>query len=330
MRVVVTDRKYEDEDHFTDVVESAGGEIDYGDYDTYEAVIEGCRDADIVICSKAPITQEVVEAMGDGELSLRLGTGFDNVDVRAATEQGIPVSNVPSYCTQEVGEHAVTLMLAAGRDIVEADHHVRNEDGWGKRADIKPMYDGVFGVVGFGRIGRAAAGQATGLGMDVIAYDPYLPDDIIATYGAEPVDFEDLITRADAVSVHTPLTSETHHLLGEEEFAAMKDTTVVVNTARGPIIDVEALAHAVESGELWGAGLDVFESEPPEDSPAFRTDRIICSPHHGGSSARAKDRFLAYVQEKVRRVIEGGHHGEIVNPEVYRTAYELSPESDNW
>lgn len=330
MRVVVTDRKYPGEDHYSDVVESAGGEIHFGDYETHEEVVNGCRDADIVICSKAPITQDVVEAMGDGELILRLGTGFDNVDVRAATEQGIPVSNVPIYCTREVGEHAVTLALAAGRDLVAADRDVRTSEGWGERADIQPMYDGVFGVIGFGRIGRAAAGQAAGLGMDVIAFDPYLPDDIITTFGAEPVAFEDLIARSDAVSVHTPLTAETHHVLGEAEFAAMKDTAVVVNTARGPLVDVEALTDAVESGELWGAGLDVFESEPPEDSPAFRTDRIICSPHHGGSSAQAKDRFLTYVQEKIRRVIQGGHHGEIVNPEVYRTAYDLSPESDNW
>lgn len=330
MRVVVTDRKYEGEDHYSDVVEEAGGEIHFGDYESHEEVIEGCRDADIVICSKAPITQDVVEAMGDGELILRLGTGFDNVDVRAATEQGIPVSNVPVYCNREVGEHAVTLMLAAGRDIVDADRHVRGSSGWGKRADIKPMYDGTFGVIGFGRIGRAAAGQAAGLGMDVIAYDPYLPDEVVDAFGAESVEFEELIARSDAVSVHTPLTAETHHLLGATEFEAMKDTAVVVNTARGPIVDVAALTEAVEDGQLWGAGLDVFESEPPEDSPAFRTDRIICSPHHGGSSAQAKERFISYVQEKITDVIRGGHHGEIVNPEVYRTAYELSPESDNW
>lgn len=330
MRVVVTDQKYPGEDHYSDVVADAGGEIVFGNYDTHEEVVEGCRDADVVICSKAPITQEVVESMGEGELILRLGTGFDNVDVQAATDQGIPVSNVPIYVTDEVAEHAIALMLAASRDVVEADRDVRTSDGWGRRGDVNPTYDGVFGAVGFGRIGRAAARQAAGLGMEVVAYDPYVPEDVFEAFEVESVAFEELLARADCVSVHTPLTAETHHMLGAEEFAAMKDSAVVVNTARGPIVDVAALTDAVESGDLWGAGLDVFEVEPPEDSPAFRTDRIVCSPHHGGSSEQSKERFLTYVREKLDRVLRGGHHGEIVNPEVYRTAYELSPESGNW
>lgn len=317
MRVVVTDRKYPGEDVLGDVVEAAGGEYVFGGFESEDEMVEGCRDADVVVSASMPVTRRVIESMGDAELILKLTTGYDEVDVRAATEHGIPVSNVPVYCTWEVAEHAITLMSAASRQVVANDGAVRDGEWWDHRGRLRSVVGGTFGVVGFGRIGRAAAQLAQGLQMDVVGVDPYVPDDVFAAFDVRRVEFDELLAEADVLSAHVKLTTETRHLFGAEEFAAMKDSAVFVNTSRGPVVDVEALAEAVEAGELWGAGLDVFEEEPAADSPALATERIVCSPHHAGRTEEAKQRLVEYAREKVGRVVRGGHHGEIVNTELY-------------
>lgn len=317
MRVVITDRKYPGEDNFSDVVTAAGGEVVFGDFETREELIEGCREADIIVSGGMPVTRDVIEAMGDGELILKLTTGYDNVDVHAATEHGIPVSNIPVYCTEEVAEHAITLMFAASRQIVANDQSIRSGTGWNHRGRLRSILGNTFGVVGFGRIGRTAAQLASALGMEVIAVDPYVPDDIFEAFDVRRGDLATVIADADCVSLHTPLTKETYHMLGYREFVAMKDTAVVVNTARGQVLDVDALVDAIKEGEIWGAGLDVFEEEPPTDSALLDTDRIVFSPHHAGRPPHTKQRLLDYARDKLDRVLRGEHHGEIVNPEVY-------------
>lgn len=330
MKVVVTDRRFADREPYAEAVSAAGGELAYADCRTEADVVEACRDATVVLTFKAPITSDVIEAMTRARLIVRNGTGYDNVDVSAATRRGIPVSNVPDYCTEEVATHAFTLMLAAAHQVVRADRSLRGADGWGERSPLRPLYDGTFGVVGLGRIGRSAARKAMGFGMDVIAYDPYQHADIFEELGVERVDFEGLLSRADCVSVHAPLTGETRHLLSTAEFEAMKDDAIVVNTARGPIVDERALVEAVEGGKLWGAGLDVFEVEPPVDTPVFDSDRIVVSPHHAGISARAEQRCIEIGLEKITAALRGEHLGEIVNPEVYGADTDLSPEHAHW
>jgi D-3-phosphoglycerate dehydrogenase len=330
MQVVVTDRRFSDRDPYTDPVRTAGGELVYADCQSQQDVIDACRDATVVVAFKAPITREVIENMDRTRLILRNGTGYDNVDVTAATEHGIPVSNIPNYCTEEVASHAITLMLAAAHEVVRADRDLRAADGWGERPVNRPLYDGTFGVVGLGRIGRSAARKASGYGMDVIAHDPYQHEDIFAELDVERVDFEQLLERSDCVSVHAPLTGETHHMLSAPEFTRMKDDAVVVNTARGPIVDEHALLEAVEGGELWGAGLDVFETEPPKEAPAFESDRIVVSPHHAGMSERSEQRCIDIGLEKIVAALEGEPLGEILNPAAYGDADQHSPERDYW
>lgn len=330
MQVVVTDRRFTDEEPYREPVEAAGGELVYADCHRLEDVVEACRDATVVVTFKAPITEAVIDGMTEARLVLRNGTGYDNVDVRAATEAGIPVSNVPGYCTQEVASHAIALAFAAAHEVVAADRDLRRADGWGRRDPIRPLYDATFGVIGFGRIGRAATRMADGLGMTPIAYDPYQPADLFERLAVERVTFDHLLERADVVSVHAPLTAETHHLLSTTAFERMKDDAVVVNTARGPIVDVAALTDAVTAGEIWGAGLDVFEVEPPTDSPAFETDRIVVSPHHAGNSERSRQRCIDIGVEKITAVLRGDHPGELVNPEVFGRVDALSPERGSW
>lgn len=276
---------------------------------------------DALILSKSPITQDVIKSLDRVKFILRVGTEFDNIDVKAATEHNIAVSNVPGlYCSEELAEHAIGLMIAAAREMTYFDSRIREPTGWnkGKNRHINSMNEGVFGIIGLGYIGRSVARQARGLGMDIIAYDPYLPTDLFDTLNVEFKSFDELLKSADCVSIHTPLTAETHQMLTGREFKLMKNDAVLVNTAHGPIVDEAALVAAVENNEIWGAGLDVFETEPPTNPPVFDCDRIICSPHRGGSSEESEERCIQIAREELRRFIEGEHLWNVVNPDVFK------------
>lgn len=337
MRVVVTDRRFryhvrfKENDPYREAIEAVGAEYVYGEFKTEAETIEGCWDATVIVSFKAPISRKVIEAARDCRLIMRNGTGYDNVDLNAATKRGIPVSNVPGYCSEEVACHAIALMLAAAHDIVYCDKRMRAAGGWGERTHLNPMYGGTFGIVGLGRIGRAVVPKARGFGMAVIAYDPYLPDDLFHALGIERVSFDDLLTRSDCISVHAILTPETHHMFSTAEFKRMKDTAVLVNTARGPIVDQLALVDAVENGEIFAAGLDVYETEPPIDSPVFQSDRIVCSPHHAGRSHASERRCIEIGTAEILRVLRGEHPQNVVNPEVFLRGDRLiNPELVYW
>lgn len=333
MLVVVTDRKYAArEDPYGDVVERTGDELVYAECETYEEVLEGVGDADVIVTFKAPIDRAVLERADGLRGVVRVGTGYDTIDVQAANDLGVPVSNVPGrYCAEDLATHAIGLMIAAAHEIPFADREMRETNGFGERREINPVYGGTFGIVGLGHIGRAAVAKARGLDMDVIGYDPYLAEDLFDGQGVEQVTFDELLDRSDCVSLHTPLTAETHHLLSTEEFARMKETAVVVNTARGPIIDETALVEAVEGGEIFAAGLDVFETEPPTDSPALGCERIVCSPHHGGKCARNDERCIAIVRAEIERYLTDEHPRNVVNPAALQEGGDqLNPERHRW
>lgn len=318
MRVVVTDRRFPDRDPYGDVVEAAGGELVYGDCATEADAVEFCAGADVVIGGFVPITRAVLDAAGDLTLVMRHATGYDNVDVREATARGIPVSNVPGYAPRDIASHALALLLSAAHAVVFHDRQVRDGPGWGERETLQPVHGGTLGIVGFGRIGRELPPLVEGLDMDVVAYDPYLPDDLFGLRGVEPVEFEELLARSDAVSVHASLDETSHHLFDAEAFRLMKDSAVLVNTGRGPLVDEVALAEAVESGEIRAAGLDVFESEPPEDSPVLDSDRIVCSPHRAGETERAAERVVEIARAELERALHGEPLRNVVNREIYQ------------
>ena len=316
MRVVVTDRRFEG-DPYREAIEDAGGEIVYRELYTEDEVIEGTRDADVIVSLKSPITRRVIEELEDVRLIQRAGAGYDNINVKAASEHGIPVSNIPGkYCADELSEHAIALMFAAARDVVDSDASMREANGWDERPDVQMLQGGTFGIVGLGYIGRAAVPKAEGVGMNVVAYDPYLPDDVFESLGVERVSFDELLDRSDCISIHAQLTQENTHLFGPEEFEAMQDTAVLVNTARGAIVDEAALAEAVVDGEIWGAGIDVFEDEPPVDSPVFETTRIVCSPHHGARCGNAKENAIRLITEELVRAVAGDQLQHVVNPDT--------------
>lgn len=329
MRVVVTDRPFPEpnpyegvlektDDPYGDVVDRTGDEIVYAECETEEETIEACRDADVIITFIAPITDRVLEVAGDVSLIIRQGAGYDNVDVQAATVRGIPVSNVPDYGSRDVASHGIALALAASHDVVTADQKLRANQGWGSSRVIRPIHDGTYGIVGLGRIGRQAVPMAQGLGMDVIAYDPHLDDDVFDLLDVEAVSFEELLERSDCVALHAPMTDVTHHMFSDDEFDRMKESAILVNVARGPIVDEAALVDAVEGGQIRGAALDVFEEEPPTDSPVLECEDIVCSPHHAGSSPAAKANKLEIVGDELERVLRGETLNNVVNNEVFQ------------
>lgn len=329
MRVVVTDRPfpepnpYEDllektDDLYGDAIDPNKDEIVYAECTTEDKTVEACRDADVIITFIAPITERVLEAANDVELIIRQGAGYDNIDVQAATVHGIPVSNAPDYGSADVASHGIALALAASHEVVKSDFGLRENRGWGSSRVIQPIQGGTYGVVGLGRIGRRAVPMARGLGMEVIAFDPLLDDDIFDQLEVEQVSFDDLLERSDCITLHAPLNEETYHMFSQSEFERMKDSAILVNVARGALVDEEALVSAVENGEIRAAGLDVFEEEPPTDSTALDSDRIVCSPHHAGSSPAAKKNKIRIVREELERVLQGKPLHNIVNQEVYQ------------
>lgn len=329
MRIVVTDRPFpepnpyegllnETDDLYGDVIDSNKDEIVYAECTTENETVEACRDADVIITFISPITERVLEAAGDVSLVIRQGAGYDNVDVQSATVQGIPVSNAPDYGSADVASHGIALALAASHDVVSSDQGLRDNDGWGSTRVIQPIRGGTYGIVGLGRIGRRAVPMARGLGMEVIAFDPLLDQDIFDQLDVERVSFGDLLHRSDCITLHAPLNEETHHMFSTQEFEQMKESAVLVNVARGPLVDEDALVTATETDEIRAAALDVFEEEPPTDSPVLKSNNIVCSPHHAGSSPTAKQNKIRIVREELERVLQGEALHNVVNGEVYQ------------
>jgi D-3-phosphoglycerate dehydrogenase len=259
-----------------------------GQHRTPEAALEAAQGADVVmIQSVRPLLKRaLIQEFERQRCIVRLGTGYDNVDVAAATERGILVCNTPTYCIDDVADHALALLLDGVRHVARQDRWIRAER-WDRRG-ARPgrrLKGRTMGFVAFGQIARALAQRVSGFGMTLLAYDPYLDSEKIASCGAQKVELDELLRRADFISIHCPLSDQTHHLLSAREFALMKEGVFLVNTSRGPVVDEVALVEALGSGKVWGAGLDVFEHEPlPANSPLRDFGFVTFTPHVGANS----------------------------------------------
>src|SRR2546426_1152835 len=235
------------------------------------------------------------------------GIGVDNVDVDAATARGIVVTNVPDYCVEEVSDHALALLLACARKVPFLDRRVR--DGRWDVRDAAPMHrlsGRVLGLVGFGKIPRALAGKARALGLELLAFDPYVGAEEMTAHGVRKVTLEDLVAQADFVSVHAPLTAGTRGFIGEALLRAMKPTAYVINTARGPLVSQDALLRALREGWIAGAALDVLETEPPAAVDALRAlDTLIVTPHVAFYSEESVQELQRKAAENVVSVLLG-------------------------
>ena len=247
--------------------------------------------------------------------------GFDNIDIPAATARGIPVGNTPDVLTDATADFAFALLMAVARRIPEAERYVHagKWKTWGPKLLIGVDIKGAtLGLIGFGRIGQAMARRAVGFDMRVIYYDP---KEVKSGQNpkAERVDFETLLKESDFISIHTPLTSDTRHLIDADAFSKMKPNAVLINTARGPVVDSDALYQALKANRIFGAGLDVTETEPiPLDSPLLKLDNVVIVPHIASASITSRDQMSLMAAQNLIAGLKGERLPNCVNPQVYR------------
>jgi D-3-phosphoglycerate dehydrogenase len=272
----------------------------------------------LIVRSDTQVTEERISEAPHLLVVGRAGTGVDNIDVSAATRRGIAVLNAPGANTVSASEHAIALLFALVRRIPWAAVSMRDGRWDRKRFAGSEILGKKLGVVGLGRVGVRVAAAARSLGMEVVAHDPYLPETKARELNIALLPLEDLLTTSDVVSLHLPLTDETRHLMNRERLAHMKAGAVLVNTARGGLVDDLALVEAVESGALAGAALDVFDPEPlPSDSPLRRSERILLTPHLAASTSEAQDRVAVEICGYVRdALLKGGLSGAVNLPGI--------------
>jgi glyoxylate reductase len=248
--------------------------------------------------------------------------GFDNVNLEDCTAAGVMASNTPDVLTETTADTAFALLMAASRRVGEGERFLRAGTPWiwGPLMMLgQDVHHKTMGIVGFGRIGQAVARRAKGFGMDVVYSDAFpLPPAVEAETGARRVELDDLLERADFVSIHTNLTPETRHLFGAEQFKRMKETAVLVNTSRGPVVDEAALANALESGEIFAAGLDVFEREPEVHPKLVQLDNAVVIPHLGSATVDTRDAMGHLAVDNVFAALDGDRPPTLLNPDVLR------------
>lgn len=282
-----------------------------------DKIVELAHDADVVmIQSVRPLlTHAVIEKLEKCRCIIRLGIGYDTVDMQAAVDNDILVCNIPYYCVEDVAEHALALIFDSMRHTSLQDRWIR-EGKWDRRGarPARRFRSSTLGLVSFGRIARALARRAKGLGANVIAFDPFVNSKDMDEFDVKKVGLDELLRDSDFVSVHTPLVKATHHLIGKREFELMKPGSIIVNTSRGPVVDNQALVEALKSGKLWGAGLDVMEQEPlPKDSSLLEIENLIMTPHVGASTEQSTEELYRDACQIACDVISGKFPNYVVS-----------------
>ncbi|MDP1852853.1 MAG: phosphoglycerate dehydrogenase [Candidatus Omnitrophota bacterium] len=272
-----------------------------------EALKEIIKDYDaLIVRSATKVTKDIISAADKLKVIGRAGVGLDNVDLAAATAKGIIVMNTPGGNTISTCEHTLSMLLALSRNIPQADSSTKSGE-W-KRSKFMgvEVYGKTLGIVGLGRIGTEVAKRALSFGMKIVACDPFLSRSKAEQLSIELMELKDLFKKADYITVHTPLTDETRHMISNKEFAMMKDGVRIINCARGGIVDETALLKALEAKKVAGAALDVFENEPPKDSALVKLSNVVVTPHLGASTEEAQVNVAVEIAEAVRDALLGG------------------------
>jgi D-3-phosphoglycerate dehydrogenase len=316
-KIVVTDCDHPTVEIEKEILSEIDPEFILAQCNTEDEVIEVAKDADGIINQYAPITRRVIESLKRCKVIARYGVGVDNIDVEAATEHKIIVANVPDYCIDEVSTHTMALILACARGITLLDRK-RREKRWDFTL-AKPLFrtqGKILGLFGLGKIARAVAQKASGFDFRIIAFDPYVSK---VDGGIKLVEFSQLLSDSDFVSLHVPLTAETRHSFGENELKKMKKTAYLINTSRGPIVDEKALYQALKNRWIAGAALDVMEKEPPNwNSSLLQLDNLIITPHISFYSEESYVELKTKVAQAVLSVLKGELPRAIVNPQVVK------------
>ena len=298
----------------------ANAELVSADCATEDEMIEAAKDADAIITWGAQITRRVMEALPKCKVIVRYGVGFDTIDVDAATDNDILVVNVPDFCWEEVSNHAITLLLACAKKLALLND-LTKQGLWAEskraQAPMGSIYGQTLGIIGCGNIGRMTARKAQCFGLKILGYDPYVDKSLARESGITLVSLPELLKESDFVSVHTPLSEETWHLIGEKEFKQMKPTAYFINTSRGSVVDEPALIKALQEKWIAGAALDVFEKEPVDsDNPLLKMDNVVVTPHSASYSDVAFKRLRTSVGQEAARVLSGRWPKNVVNKTV--------------
>jgi D-3-phosphoglycerate dehydrogenase len=317
-KIVYSDHLFDNLDYERGLFEEIDAIVVDGEI-TEAPLEEIVTDADALVVMYRPVNAALMDRMPNCKIINRSGIGFDIVDLDAATERGIYVTNIPDYCIQEVSDHALAMILALQRKVAFYNTMMKaGEWDLNKGWLMHRIENQTLGLVAFGNIARAVCKKALAFGMKAIAYDPYLTDEQIIEGGAEPIkDLDVLLMNSDVISVHTPLTPETRGLIGEREISLMKENAIIINVARGGIVDEDALLIALEEKRILGAGLDVFAKEPVDlFGPLIQQERLICTPHAAWNSVESEMERRQKSAEDVIRALQGKVPKYLVNRKV--------------
>jgi glyoxylate reductase len=290
---------------------------------TYEILLERIPHLDGLLCLLTDqIDRDLIQAAGDSlNVISQMAVGYDNIDIPAATQRDIPVGHTPGVLTDATADFTWALLMSAARRIVEADHFTRRGRWvtWGPTLLMGADVAGAtLGIIGLGRIGQAVAKRASGFGMRVLYFDPKRKDEIEKSLGIDFVEFDDLLRQSDFVSIHTWLSEDTYHLIGEDQFKLMKPSAILINSARGPIVDPAALHAALTEGQIAYAAIDVTDPEPiPTDDPLLGLENIIITPHIASASLFARTKMATMAVDNLIAGLKGERLPNCVNPEVY-------------
>lgn len=316
MQVVITDYTFADLSIEEQMLASSGATLKSGQAKTQADLIPLVRDADAIITQFAPVNAAVIESMDRAKVIVRYGIGVDNVDLKAAHAKGIPVCNVPDYCIDEVADHTLAFLLASTRQVVP--HSVAVHNGkWGLATPIggfRTLRDMTIGIIGFGRIGREVAARLKPFKCRVVIHDPVVDPAQIEAAGFESASLVNLLQYSDAVTLHCPSTDSTRGLIGPDTLAGMKDGAILINLARGDLVQPDALLSALQSGKLSAAALDVFSPEPiPAGHPILSLGNVILAPHVASVSAPAVKKLRETAAHLALLAIRGDKLPNIVN-----------------
>jgi D-3-phosphoglycerate dehydrogenase len=307
MKVVLTDQVFPTITTEQQILGEIGAELTVLDDSSPQSIRDKAEDADALLNTYAPIDRETLERLSKLKIVARYGIGVDNVDLEAARERDVVVTNVPDYCVDEVADHTLSLLLAVMRKVVIGHTHVQG-GGWGidPLRPVHRLQGKTLGLIGFGNIARGVAARALPFGLRVLAFDPYVSGDLLEASRAQRAEsLEELLETSDAVSVHVPLLPETRNLIDASAIRKMPSTAVLLNTSRGPVVDVDAVVTALREGRLAGAGLDVFPTEPPDFAALAGAPNLVVTPHAAFYSDEAITESQTKAANNIVAVLQG-------------------------
>ncbi len=317
-RILITDYAWSSIEPEQKVLAEIGAELIVAETGDEIELLKLAPKVDGILTCWKPVRENVIAAAKQCQIIARYGIGLDNIDVESATENGIIVTNVPSYCIDEVSDHAIALLLACARKIIYYNAAVKSGI-WDQNIGTKMfrLRGKTLGIIGFGQIGKSIIQKTNAFGLNVIVYSPRTSHETIKLHGAEKVTFQELLKTSDFISIHAPLTTETECMFSSVEFQIMKSSAFLINTARGGIVDTHALTAALQNGEIAGAGIDVLETEPPhQDETLLQLDNVIITPHAAFISEESILELEVTAAKCITQVLTGNIPKSVVNPTV--------------